>query len=159
MIWLNLTKLENKISNNELTEKEGVNYVIAYLICISSLSKFASNNENIWFKLSFSVLVILFTIWGVTSSYKINNEIDGKDFLKRLFAIGWIINLRIALASFIVAIFVGVSVGIFQAFSGITLIKDKDNKEVYYLLIIALLYITYYKMIINSFRRLKPITE
>ena len=83
MIWLDISNLEDKISKNELSDKDGFNYVLAYFILSALTMNIGSRNSNEWIDLLNCFLSVLIAIWGLSAAYKANNEIDGKDFFKR----------------------------------------------------------------------------
>jgi hypothetical protein len=93
MIWLNLKKLERKISNNELTEKDGYNYFFAtmllgfLMIFIKAVG--SGFNENKYLELA----AALFPIIAIPILYKINKRKDEKNFIKRFFAVYWVIRV------------------------------------------------------------------
>jgi len=83
MIWFNLKELENKISNNELSDQDGFNYLLAFFILSTIGYCMASGNSNCWITFLGCVLSVLINIWGLRMIYAANQEIDGKDFFKR----------------------------------------------------------------------------
>lgn len=87
MIWLDIKKLENKISVNELSDKDGFNYVLAYFILSAIIMATISNDSNALIKLLTCLIAVVINIWGLNAIYDANNEIDGRDFFKRYFAI------------------------------------------------------------------------
>lgn len=160
MIWFNISKLEEKISRNELSDKDGFNYVLAYFIVSVLTMSVSSQNENAWFKLLNCFLLVLITIWGLNAAYKANNEIDGKDFFKRFFAINWVIGMRMILAVFILSFLLGVIIAVISLASvGGNLMDKKPFDDFIMSIFISLFEVIYYLLIINSIRRLKPITE
>ena len=100
----------------------------------------------------------LITIWGLNSVYKANNEIDGKDFFKRLFAINWVISMRLLSILFTLAFFMGILSVLFATKDG-NFVDNKLIKDLIKTAFVSLFGIIYYFMVIGSFRRLKPITE
>ena len=46
MIWLDLKGLERKISNNELTEKDGYNYLMATMILTTIVAAGLSRQDS-----------------------------------------------------------------------------------------------------------------
>ena len=46
MIWLNIEKLEEDISNDKLSEKDGFNYVLAYFIATTISVMIGSDNMS-----------------------------------------------------------------------------------------------------------------
>lgn len=161
MYWLNLKALENQISNNELTEKDGFNYLLGYCLLSTistSFSGVASLQSNTGFGIACIqfVLLIFITILGLKVTYDTNKDIDGKDFIRRFFAITWVIGFRIALVV-LGFIFLAILIyGIYHIQQGQepTLNSDLDD----FLTMIIMLFITLisYILTIMSFRRLNP---
>ena len=158
MIWYNISELESKISKNELTDKDGFNYLLAHFILSALTIGIGNTNEIVWINLLNSSLMALITIWGLNSVYKANNEIDGKDFFKRLFAINWVISMRLLSILFTLAFFMGILSVLFATKDG-NFVDNKLIKDLIKTAFVSLFGIIYYFMVIGSFRRLKPITE
>lgn len=87
MIWWDIKKLENDICNNELTDKDGFYYFLIF-ITIRIVGQYVGLNftEN-WINTTECIVVILINIYLLRTIYNINNDIDGKNFFKRYFAI------------------------------------------------------------------------
>ena len=117
MIWLDISNLEDKISKNELSDKDGFNYVLAYFILSALTMNIGSRNSN--------------AIWGLSAAYKANNEIDGKDFFKRFFAINWVIGMRMLLAVLILGMIAGIVVGIISIISSDAYIHEGLSKDLF----------------------------
>ena len=158
MIWFDISKLEKKISKNELSEKDGLNYVLAFFILEALTMGTDSQVENTWIKLLNCFLMVLITIWGLNKAYKANTEIDGKDFFKRFFAISWVIGMRMLSVIMFIAFLLGAILVIISlandTYPGKNLYKDMTAT-----IFMSLFEVIYYLLIINSIRKLKPITE
>ena len=154
MIWFNIKKLKEEISNDNLSEKDGFNYVLAYFI-LSTISAVGGYNEmTAGIRLLGAALYVIITIWGLNAIYKINLEIDGKDFFKRFFAINWVIGMRILVVLLILSVIGGIGMGILYERSSSPLSEPMPG----YLLVIftSLVSIILYLLIMKSFRKLKP---
>lgn len=100
MIWLNAKKLEEKIINDDLSEKESMQYYLAILIygSLTFYSAFILDQDITRF---FSTIIsIIITIIGFKITYRVNESIDNKDFLKRFVALSWISYVKITIISF-----------------------------------------------------------
>ncbi len=155
MIWFDIKELENKISNNELTEREGFNYLLAYSILSVITLIFAANKTTGWMMLSECAISVLITIWGLKTIYEVNNEIDGKDFLKRFFAINWVIGMRILVVLIPLAFVVGIFYGVFAVANHIDIHEPNPQWVIMGLTFKTVFTLVCYILIINSFRRLK----
>lgn len=117
-----------------------------------------SQVENTWIKLLNCFLMVLITIWGLNKAYKANTEIDGKDFFKRFFAISWVIGMRMLSVIMFIAFLLGAILVIISlandTYPGKNLYKDMTAT-----IFMSLFEVIYYLLIINSIRKLKPITE
>jgi len=154
MIWFDISKLEDKISRNELSDKDGYNYVLAFFILSVLAMSISSQDGNAWIKLSNCFLLVLITIWGLDGAYKANTEIDGKDFFKRFFAINWVIGMRMLVVAFLFGIVLAI----------ISLAVDTPAgkgpiRELISTIFVSLFSVIYYLLIIKSIRKLGPIVE
>jgi len=159
MIWLDIRKLEDKISKNKLSDKDGFQYVLAFFILSTLSVGISSQGEEPWIRVLKCLLLVAVNIWGVNAAYKANAEVDGKDFFKRFFAIYWVIGMRVLLALLIFMF-------IFVIIVAITALMNNGNdmgrnlfKELASMVAVVLVEIVYYAMIRDSIRRLKPITD
>ena len=158
MIWFDLKELERKISSDELSDKEAFHYVLAQAIVLALSFESSSWVDPFWLKFVGRALLVLITIWGLHKAYKANDEVDGRDFLKRYFAIRWVIGVRIVLVVLLFSFIIGGIVGIVTIMSG-----GSDQIAPSYRSLIAtasvlLLEILSYVLIVNSIRRLHPNT-
>lgn len=155
MIWLDIKKLEQKISNNLFSEKESFLYLLAHSIisCITIASGSQINNKGI--NTLTSIVVIFITIWGLKAAYKANMDFDGKDFVKRFVAIGWIIAIRLVLIVLGCSFAIGIIAVIVSATTNIQDLGTELSKNLFYVFFVSVFEIIYYLLIINSFRSLK----
>ena len=105
------------------------------------------------------VIAVGITVWGINTCYKINNDLDGKDFLKRFLAISWVIGMRIFLWVFGLSMVIGIIVGIVIATSGTHDGVVKPIQNIGTLILTALLSLVCYLFVINSFKNLKVSAE
>lgn len=160
MIWFNIKKLEEDISNDNLSKKDDFNYVLAYVLASFILSTILAVLRYEMFggiRLLGTALYGIITIWGLNAIYKINLEIDGKDIVKRFIAINWVIGMRVLVVLLILAVIGGIAMGILS----INRSNLESNPMAGYILVIftSLVTIILYLLIMKSFRKLKPKTE
>jgi hypothetical protein len=155
MIWFDIKKIEDKISNDELSDKDGFNYVMAFFILTTVALCFVTNNTNGWIKFSTCIVSIIINVWGLNAIYQANTEIDGKDFFKRFFAINWVIGMRLIVITLIFAVIIGIVIGIVSVKNEINLKDPNPLKDILGLIFMAMFNLICYLLIINSFRRLK----
>jgi len=157
MIWFNLKSLESKISNNELSDKDGFNYLLANaIVTIIAVNITTGKDSATWMLLTGFFLALLITIWGINAAFSANNAIDGKDFLKRYLAISWVISMRIFVVILGVALISGIVMGILTAMNGEDNYTNSPIKDVIIMTITAFVSFICYLLIVNSFKRLKP---
>jgi hypothetical protein len=155
MIWFDIKALENKITNNELSDKDGFYYLLAYFIFTLITLSSVANKFNGWLMLCECAISVLITIWGLRTIYELNNEIDGKDFFKRFFAINWVIGMRILIVIIPLAFFFGILCGIIAVKNNIELHEPNPQWGILSLTFKAFFTLICYLLIINSFKRLK----
>jgi len=151
MIWLNIKKMEFKLSANELTDSESFQYLLGIGILMSI--NVGSQFSNKWAEYLDTILSVLIVIWGLKKLHQTNNLMDGKDFYKRLFGISWVIGWQI-----IVYLILPIAIvqTIIQEIYGYGLIPDNIATQTIQTIIYALITIIYFIMINNSFKRLLP---
>lgn len=160
MIWLDLKGLERKISNNDLTEKDGFNYLLAMMI-LSTIFVGGVSREDSYSLFNFLNIIIALgiTIWGMNTCYKVNNELDGKDFLKRYLAISWVVGMRLVLWVFGLSLAIGIIVGIVMAANEASDEVVKPVEDIFILVFTAVFSLICYLLMINSFKNLKISAE
>jgi hypothetical protein len=155
MIWFNIKELENKISNNDLSDQDGFNYLLAFFILSSIGYSFSSGNSNGWITFFGCVLSVLINVWGLRSVYAANKDIDGKDFFKRFFAIYWVIGFRLFLATILVGGVLGVLAGILSAKNGIQHMDKNPIMDIIFLIFVSMFSVICYLLMIQSIQRIK----
>ena len=152
MIWFNQHDLENKIVNEQLTDKDGLNYFFA--IFVFTAIPFSLSNITALYHIDtlISVLILSIVVWGVISSYRANKRIDNKDFFNRFFSLSWIIGIRIILL-------VIISIIVINSVKGLIPSRYYCNyKLLNFILIIvyiAMIWIINYVLIIKAFDRIR----
>lgn len=149
MIWINIKELENKISRNELTEKDSYNYLLATLVLsIFSILIPTINGWNID-SIIHVLLNLVITLLGLQILYKLNKMADDKDFLKRLISITWVVKVRLSIYY------------LFFTFIYIQFVTVSDNMINGLAIIIFsfILKLLFYYFSIRSFKRLRILIE
>lgn len=110
MILFNINRLEKKISENDITEKEGFRYFISLAIVttlymvlfyVATKSKTKpSNPEYIIYQLFHLAIIIAAAIYA----FKINTKIDNKHFFSRFYSLSFVIFLRLLFYIFTIGI-------------------------------------------------------
>ncbi len=159
MNWFNINKLEEDISNDNLSEKDGFNYLLAYFI-LSTIAIVGGNDEMSWrVQLLDIVIQIIIIIWAFNAIYNINLEIDGKDFFRRFFAISWVIGMRAVVVLLILFVIARIILRTLSENS--STLSFESNPIFDYILVIffSLFSIIVSLLIMKSFRNLKPKTQ
>lgn len=159
MIWFNIKELEYRISNDELSDRDGFNYLLAFFILSAIGYGMVSGNENGWIKFFSCVAAILINVWGLRAIYEANKSVDGKDFFKRFFAFYWVIGFRLFLFTIPIWIIIGIIMGITSAISGSNQMEMNPIKDLFIMIVASLYSLICYLMIINSIQRIQPKTE
>jgi hypothetical protein len=146
MIWLNSRKIETRITNNQLSDKEGFFYLYATLIYFFVFKLInGAIHDSCYFIIAYSS-ASFFVLIGLPLIYKLNKSVDDKDFIKRFFAITWIIKIKLTLVNLVFAL---ISMGLFPVHD-----KSETRKylvNIYYSIMILIYFILTYR----SFKRLK----
>jgi len=158
MIWFNIGKLESRIGSDELTEKDGFYYLLAGVICSSFIIPEMKNSLSMWCYVVYGVCCLLFNLWGVFKMFRINNSIDGKDFLKRFLSIRWVICIRLLVLFpfFLIASIIPI-IAMERAFK-----LDHDSTVVSKVIVLIILIIFAFfqnNNSINSIKRIKKLIE
>lgn len=96
MYWWNIKRLKDALAERPLTAREQLSYYIAtwmlvyMLMALSQLAPAASAPEV----LVHFILSIAIVVFGSLYCYVSNGGADGKEFLPRLFAVGWVVSIR-----------------------------------------------------------------
>jgi hypothetical protein len=152
MIWFDIIKLEKKLIDGDLSEKEGFNYVFALLIIAAIgryMSSVADDYENNWFLLVEAGVLISILTAQLIATFKINRNGDGKDFVKRYVCLAVVIRIRLAIYS----LAIGVPVVIILAVAGKEMGILQNIKDFVKLVIPIILVTINYFMLTNSFKR------
>ena len=93
MYFWRIEQLEDQMVGRPLSEREVLPYLIVFVALTAAIGFIPSERLNVWDHLgtSFSViLAVLGTIW----IYRQNGGADGRLFLQRYLAIGWVVGIR-----------------------------------------------------------------
>jgi len=146
MIWFQSRKLELQISKIQLTEKDGYIYLLATAIYGYIIALYSSMTHYSYVHLIIVLAHIGITLVGLPMVFKINRNLDNKDFLKRYLAITWVIRMKLLLW-FIV------STLIYYNIAGMKI--SKSTQISFVITNSVLISLLYYASSIRSFKRLK----
>lgn len=125
---------------------------------VTSFSGVAAFQGNTGIGIAFMefVLLIFITIFGLKAAYDANMDIDGKDFIRRFFAITWVIGFRIAL---VVLGFIFLATLIYSITSvthGHYYSANTNLEDILTMILALFVTLISFLLTIMSFRRLKP---
>jgi len=148
MIWFNINDLEQQISTNRLSEKNGFNYLLASTIYGFIYMLYATMSTFTYLTLIDTGIAIVITIIFFPIIYKINASIDNKDFIKRFIAIGWVVRMKLLIYTLVF---------MFLYFNFFDPSSPSITQNVILSVFSIAMNLLFYVLIINSFKRLKPI--
>jgi hypothetical protein len=94
MYFWKIKKLKEDIKNNHLTSKDNFLYLISYVTVYSIFLMIAVVQLYETLGLWMAIIQILLFIGGTYYAFYSNNGVQGRDFSKRFFSIGWVFLLR-----------------------------------------------------------------
>jgi hypothetical protein len=157
MIWFNLKEMERKISTNDISEKESVNYYLAifiistiYAMIVAVLKKSPIDSQGFSVTIQYFLDGLILVV-GVLFSYKLNSNIDNKDFFKRFFSLSFVIFIRLTIYTFCFGIFILIFLSLFINFN------DLNNSLISYLSHVWK--IVFYTLIALSFQRIHRLNQ
>ncbi|MEM6642781.1 MAG: hypothetical protein AAF616_07355 [Bacteroidota bacterium] len=148
MIWFNLKELEQKIINDEFSDKEGFNYFLAFSI-LGVLTAYVNSSESLITVVE-AAIGIGITIWGSYSIFKTNSSGDGKDFFKRYFALSWVIGFRLFIFVLILTFVFSI---IYLSLVSPEQSANSNAGDFVTMIVSGLFAFIYYLLLNNSFRR------
>jgi len=151
MIWFDIKKLEKELIDENLSDKEGFNYLLANMILFSVAPYIAVDRyENSWLTFVEVVITIFITVIMLRTTYDINLKgSENKDYFKRFLGLSFVSGVRLVVYVVVAAI----PVGIFMALAGKLVTVDRGTKDILMLAMQIAIAIVYYFMLTNSFRR------
>jgi hypothetical protein len=159
MIWRNIKAVETKIANNELTDREGFQYFLVYFIIMAipfgSMAKVES--PPVWINTASYLLVIFINYWGLSKAFETNNQIDGKDFFKRFFALLCVNFINLLLIVFFYFLFFIILMVVLHFVWHINLTDFKLATQIFGLFNLIAIYLFFYYKLIRSFNNLKKL--
>ena len=153
MIWFKIKRLEKLLAHGELSDLIAFKYFLAHLLLLALVYNFPANSVDVpvW-SLYVKLIVVLVAIsWGMGKSFEINQNGDGKDYLKRVISLSLVASLKSIVAFFILATFIATAT-LLGAKMGFYL-PDFWN-QILSLFIRFLLIGIYYKILLSSFSRI-----
>ncbi len=158
MVLFNIKKLENQLAADQVTEKDGVNYLITWIIMISIfiVIRDDSSYSNLWFDFADIFFNLLITIIAINHIFKIHIQNKNSSFLKSCISLALVHFWRLILILTILIIVVKsilyvIPLDYFLLIDG--LLKENFTD----LLFSICLTLIFYFLLINSFKRINEI--
>ncbi|HEX6981737.1 MAG TPA: hypothetical protein VF181_03155 [Balneolaceae bacterium] len=150
MNWFNLRDLENRLSDNNVSDKEGFYYLMASFILFSLISYGSSSDyyNNDTFLFAEVALVLLITVVGLNLTFKVNQKGDGKDYLKRFLSLYFVIGIRLFVFIMLLAIPVAIFAVVFLEETSGRLIEDY-----LYISLSTIVGVIFYYLMVSSFKK------
>ncbi len=149
MIFFSFKKLEYKILNDELSDKDVFIYMLNQIILIDLMYEllFLAPYEESNLIVSFIQIVvdIIAVVVGNWYVFKINEKLNGKDFFKRYIVISWVAMWRTCLVSILLY-----TPFVMTAFLDI----NQDMVDWLFIGVSIIIFSIYYSMMAKSFTRL-----
>jgi hypothetical protein len=154
MILFNIKKLEQELSNRNISDKKALWYLI-FTSLLFSLKSYVpneiieTNETNLLTLLEIAISAII-TIWACLKTFEINSKGDNQDFFKRFISLSFVVTIRVLVFLFLLLIPIPILIDVFRYFYGInTFIQDH-----YALFLTPLILTCYYLLLILSFKRI-----
>ncbi len=160
MIWFNIKKLERKLAHDDFPETLGYSYLMIFLSLITFLYLFPGNtssgNELLKTLTVISTLVISF--WGISRIMEISNNVGNKDFFKRFLSLSFVTGARLMTGLVIFSLIARGAKSLLQEVFP-ALQQGPLFGEFSRIALATVASILFFKMLINSFRRVNKMKE
>ena len=160
MIWFDIKTLEEKLIRNEVSEKTGYHYLLAFLI-LTALAVSSDDTPSFvskYWKLADFIIGILILVLGTRKVFSINREGDNRDFLKRYFSISFVHTIRIAVLFFIILLFFNLLDEFLLEKLDLAFLNQFENEDFIKFTLGLLFNILFYFFLIRSFKKVNEST-
>lgn|SRR5690606_3788907 len=152
MIWYDIKKLEHKIAENRVDDKEVFNYLLISILTLAVIPVTVEDNgEHIWLQPAEIAVSILTTVVGMKLTYDTNLNGDNKDYFRRFLALSFVTGIRIIAAVLAVTLSFAFIIYYFE------IIIDPLTADIFYILLLLITQILYYQQLIRSFRNVSSL--
>lgn len=150
MIIFNLSKLENKIIKNELTEKEVLKHYVFLIVLMSfsflgSTTQFSSN----WVNFLYFLLPLAVQLYFIFLSFNINEKTDAKNFMNRIITISNVVFFR----NFLLMVFIVILQHIISEY-GFNMAMDYKTTDIFDVVVMFVISFIFGIFTLNSFKRI-----
>lgn len=151
MIWFNTKKLEKQLIDRALSDKDSYYYLFTSFILFSLLPYLPDEDfieASYWFRVSLVIVDVGITAITIKETYKINQQGDRQDYLKRFLSLSFVNSIRLAV--YLAPVFVVLEL-LDDYLNDNTLHSYWPRARILFLTIVSS--VIFYFMLTNSFKR------
>ncbi len=93
MYFWRIEKLKTEMAARPLSEREALPYLVVTVALSSAVAFIPQTTHNVWDGLA-AVWSVLLAVVGTIYIFRQNGGAEGRHFLQRYFAIGWVVSVR-----------------------------------------------------------------
>lgn len=151
MIWFNTKELEKQLIDGALSDKDSYYYLFTTFILFSLLPYLPDDDfieASYWFRVSLVIVDVGITAITIKETYKINQQGDSQDYLKRFLGLSFVNSIRLAV--YLAPVFVVLEL-LDEYLNDNTLYGYWHGARILFLTIASS--VIFYFMLTNSFKR------
>lgn len=103
MYYWRIEKLKTEMAARPLSEREALPYLVMFVALSSAAAYIPQTTYNLWVGFGAGWSVLLAAL-GTIYVYRQNGVAGGQHFFQRYFAVGWVVFVRLLVASLFVAV-------------------------------------------------------
>ncbi|WP_424493514.1 hypothetical protein [Salinimicrobium sp. GXAS 041] len=152
MIWFRIKALEKLLIEGKVSDKLAFYYLLTHLIFLTVAGYISDDYGPRWVLLLHFMISLMAVIWGVRKTYKINEEGDNQDYLKRFLSLSFVAGIRMLLLIIIISVPLAVARMLADTYH----IHLFNSTQEHLLLLFAYLFynVLYYHILLRSFKRI-----
>jgi hypothetical protein len=151
MIWFNTKELEKQLIDGALSDRDSYYYLFTTFILFSLLPYLPDEDfieASYWFRVSLVIVDVGITAITIKETYKINQQGDSQDYLKRFLSLSFVNSIRLAV--YLAPVFVVLEL-LDEYLNDNTLYGYWQGARILFLTIASS--VIFYFMLTNSFKR------
>ena len=151
MILFDIKNLEKGLLSGAVNDKDVFNYLLVSTVLTASVAYLKVDTyNNIWLNVIEVAISIILTIVTLIVTFTINKDGDNKDYFRRYISLSFVVGVRLFVYGLLAAIPIGIAIYFLTKAIG----EESNNSEIFKVLIMAGVFIVYYFMLTNSFKRI-----
>ncbi len=151
MIWFRIKALEKLLIEGKVSDKIAFHYLLTHLIFLTVAGYISDDYGPRWVTLLHFMISLGAVIWGVRKTFKINEEGDSRDFLKRFISLSFVASIRMVVLIIVISIPLVVAGLLADAYD--IYLLNSTQEHVLQLLAYLFFTVIYYYILLSSFRR------